>query len=115
MRFWPRRKKDEGDLPYRPLSAEAFTRCVESGWQIAQEWDSKRQIVRGRWSWNEDTFKHALLLEAVGEEALTELNDEARKRLLARISVDQYGPDRRPSRAQRHRWRRVGIEGKENG
>ena len=115
MRFWPRRKKDGGDPPYRPLSAEAFSRCVEGGWEITQEWDPKRQTVRGGWSWNKHAVVQCILEEAVGADALAALNDEAREQLLARISEEQYGPSRVPSRAQRRRWRRVGIgvEGKE--
>ncbi len=110
MRLWPR-KKDEGDPPYRPLPAEAFTKCIEAGWQIVQE--GRRRW----WCWNEDAFKLAFLKEAVGEEVLAGLDNDARERLLMTISKEQYGSPRTPSRAQRRRWKRLGIdvEGKGNG
>ena len=113
MRFWPRRKQDEGGPPYHPLSAAAFTRCAEGAWEIVQYWDPGSQTVKGRWCWSEDAFKEALLEEAVGAAALAELDQAAREQLLARISEEQYGAPRRASRAERRRWRRVGIEVKE--
>ncbi len=51
----------------------------------------------------------AILEEAVGAEALAGLDQAARERLLARISDEQYGSPRVASRAQRRRWKRVGI------
>ena len=35
MRLWPQQQHDEGRTPpYRPLSAEALSACVEAGWEI---------------------------------------------------------------------------------
>ena len=83
MRLWPRRKKDEGGTPpYRPLSDEAFSRCVADAWEVIQEWDPRRQTVRGRWWWNKAACLQCILLQAVVAKTLDGLDQAAQRAAL---------------------------------